>query len=193
MEHEIVRCHWANRSKLEEIYHDTQWGVPVHDDLVLFKMLILEGMQAGLSWLTILKKMDTLCQAFDHFDPHIMIDYDDKKVEALLKNDGIIRNRLKVNAAIHNAKVYFEIVRKYGSLDSFLWSYVDHTPIINHWTEMQQVPASTPLSDQISKDLKKLGFKFVGTTIVYAFMQSTGMVNDHLVSCSCYSAPIKTI
>lgn len=183
MSSDMKRCDWANHNPLEQKYHDEVWGIPVHDDLKLFKMLILEGKQAGLSWLTILKKMDTLCEAFDDFNPHIVKDYDDKKIEELLQNDGIIKNRLKVNAVIHNAKIYFEIIDKYHSLDEFLWRYVDYKPIVNHWTDMKQVPASTPISDQISKDLKKLGFKFVGTTIIYAFMQAVGMVNDHLVTC----------
>lgn len=182
----IIRCDWANRSPLEQHYHDHEWGVPVYDDRKLFKQLILEGKQAGLSWATILSKMDTLCEAFDNFDPEVIIHYDDKKVEELLSNDGIIKNRLKVNAVIHNAHIYFKIVKQYGSLSEFIWRYVDHKPIINHWTTIKEVPASTPLSDQISKDLKKIGFKFVGTTTIYAFMQSIGMVNDHLVSCVCY-------
>lgn len=183
---EVIRCEWATKSKLEQDYHDKEWGVPVHDDKLLFKKLILEGKQAGLSWALILKKMETLCQAFDDFDPEILIHYDEEKVESLLKDDGIIKNRLKVNAVIHNAKTYFKIREEFGSLDHYLWSFVDHKPIMGAWTRRDQVPSSTPLSDTISKDLKKRGFKFVGTTTIYAFMQSIGMVNDHVTSCAFY-------
>lgn len=184
MKPNIIRCDWATQGELEQKYHDTQWGKPVHDDRELFKMLILEGKQAGLSWSTILKKMDTLCHAFDDFDPAKMAGYSKEKIEALLLDPGIIRNRLKVNAAVRNATVYFDLCEKYGSLDEFLWQYVDDEPIENQWTESSQIPATTPLSDKISKDLKNLGFKFVGSTTVYAFMQAVGMVNDHLLSCS---------
>lgn len=183
---EIKRCDWAVKSRLEQEYHDREWGVPVHDDKKLFKMLILEGKQAGLSWSTILKKMDTLCAAFDEFDPSILVTYDQQKVDCLLGNDGIIKNRQKVNAAISNAKAYFKLCEEFGSLDNYLWSFVGHQPIRNRWTRVEEVPASTPVSDAISKDLKKRGFKFVGTTIIYAFMQAVGMVNDHLVSCAFY-------
>lgn len=179
----VRRCDWANKSEIEKNYHDTTWGKPVHDDHELFKMLILEGKQAGLSWATILAKMDTLCKAFDDFVPEKLILYNDEKVEQLLKNDGIIKNRLKVNAVIHNAKMYFLLCDKYGSLDQFLWSYVDQSPIVNHWETISDVPASTALSDEISKQLKKEGFKFVGSTTIYALMQSVGMINDHLQSC----------
>jgi DNA-3-methyladenine glycosylase I len=180
---DVIRCDWANKSELEKHYHDTQWGKPVHNDKELFKMLILEGKQAGLSWATILTKMNTLCQAFDHFDPDKLITYDENRIEELLRNDGIIKNRLKVNAVIHNASMYFRLCEKYGSLDAFLWSYVDYQPIINHWETRSDVPANTSLSDEISMQLKKEGFKFVGTTTIYALMQSIGMVNDHLTSC----------
>jgi DNA-3-methyladenine glycosylase I len=183
---EITRCSWAAKSKLEQDYHDREWGIPVHDDRKLFKMLILEGKQAGLSWATILAKMETLSKAFDDFDPAILVTYDEAKVEELMCNDGIIKNRQKVNAVIHNAKVYFKLCEEFQSLDHYLWSFVNHKPIINAWTSIDQVPASTPLSDEISKDLKKRGFKFVGTTTVYALLQSVGIVNDHLVSCAFY-------
>lgn len=180
----IKRCSWADKSKLEQEYHDNKWGRPVHDDHELFKMLILEGQQAGLSWSTILKKMDALCDAYDDFRPEKLALYDEAKMKRLLSNSGIIRNRLKVNAAVNNAKMYFKLCDNYGSLDHFLWSYVDGRPILNHWETMQEVPANTPLSDEISIQLKKEGFKFVGSTIVYSLMQSVGMVNDHLASCS---------
>lgn len=149
-------------------------------------MLILEGAQAGLSWITVLKKRENYRKAFDNFDPHIMARYDDKKIAELLSNPGIIRNRLKIHGAITNAKLFLEIVDKHGSFDSFIWRYVDYTPIVNNVTTMEGIPATTPLSDKLSKDLKKLGFKFVGSTIIYAYMQATGMVNDHLTCCFVY-------
>lgn len=180
---ENLRCEWANKSELDKIYHDTKWGKEVHDDKELFKMLILEGKQAGLSWSTILSKMETLCEAFDDFDPEKVSKYDEDKVKELLTNPGIIRNKLKVNAAIHNAKMYFKLCEKYKSLDNFLWTYVDYKPIINNWENIEEVPSNTKLSDEISKQLKKEGFKFVGSTTIYALMQSMGMVNDHLVTC----------
>lgn len=185
----LIRCDWANRSALETSYHDRVWGVPLHDDLELFKMLMLESQQAGLSWSTILAKMDTLCEAYDNFDPHVLVKYGEDKVEELLHHDGVIKNKLKIKAVIHNSHQYFMIVEQYGSLNEFFWSYVNHQPIINQWKSIAEVPGTTTLSDQISKDLKKLGFKFVGSTTVYAFMQSVGMVNDHLVSCAFYNGP----
>lgn len=147
-------------------------------------MLVLEGKQAGLSWSTILAKRDTLCEAFDDFNPEIMVTYDANKVAELLQNNGVIKNKLKIKAAVNNAQAYFKICEEFGSLDNYLWSFVDQKPIVNSWTSTDQVPASTELSDKISKDLKKHGFKFVGSTTIYAFMQSVGMVNDHLVSCA---------
>lgn len=183
MEKQIIRCNWATKSKIEQDYHDNEWGIPVHNDKKLFKMLILEGKQAGLSWRVILSKMDTLCEAFDNFDPEIIRSYDENKIEELLKTDGIIKNKNKVNAVINNAKMYYKLCEKHGSLDNFLWSYVDFKPIINNWKNATEVPTTTLISDTVSKDLKKLGFKFVGSTTIYAFMQGIGMVNDHLVSC----------
>lgn len=185
----IKRCDWAVKSELEQEYHDKVWGIPVHDDRKLFKMLILEGKQAGLSWSTILKKMDTLCEAFDDFDPAILITYDNTKIESLLQNNGIIKNRLKVNAVVNNAKAYFKLCEEFGSLDNYLWKFVNNKPIMNAWTKTEDIPANISLSDTISKDLKKRGFKFVGTTIIYSFMQAIGMVNDHLVSCAFYRQP----
>ena len=180
----IIRCGWAAREGLEQEYHDKVWGVPVHDDRTLFRMLMLEGQQAGLSWSTILRKMDALNEAYDGFDPALLARYGEDKLAELLANPGIIRNRLKIRAAIENAKAYFTLCQRHGSLDQFLWGYVDGAPVVNRWERLDQVPASTPLSDRISADLKKLGFKFVGTTIVYAFLQAVGVVNDHLVSCA---------
>jgi DNA-3-methyladenine glycosylase I len=181
---ESVRCGWAEREGLEQAYHDRVWGVPVHDDKMLFRMLMLEGQQAGLSWSTILRKIDALDEAYDGFDPAVLVRYGEDKAAELLQNPGIIRNRLKVRAAAENARAYFRLCEVHGSLDAFLWGYVDGTPVVNHWERLSQVPASTLLSDRISRDLKAFGFKFVGTTIVYAFLQAVGVVNDHLVSCA---------
>ena len=177
------RCDWAEQNELEKQYHDTEWGVPVYDDRKLFEMLILEGMQAGLSWSTILSKRESLRSAYDNFDPAILINYDENKIEELMQNKGVIRNRLKIKSVIGNAHAYYKVQEQYGSLQDFLWKYVDYKPIQNQWSDISMVPASTALSDTISRDLKKLGFKFVGTTIVYAFMQAVGMVNDHLTCC----------
>ena len=183
---EKTRCAWAGELPVYVAYHDHEWGRPEREDNKLFEMLILEGMQAGLSWITILKKREAFRAAFDGFDPVKVAQYDEAKVEALLENEGIIRNRLKINAAVTNAKAFLVVQKKHGSFQQFIWAYVNHTPIQNHWARMGDVPASTPLSDQISKDLKKLGFKFVGSTIVYAFMQAIGMVNDHTADCFLY-------
>jgi DNA-3-methyladenine glycosylase I len=184
---EIKRCKWAEKTEIEKEYHDNKWGIPLHDERELFKMLILEGMQAGLSWVTILRKMEAFCEAFDNFDPAIIIKYDDAKIEELMQNSNIIRNKRKINAAITNSKAYFKLCEEFESLDNYLWSYVNHKPIINSWTKHSDVPANTELFDKISKDLKKRGFSFVGSTIIYAFMQSIGIVNDHLTTCHCYS------
>lgn len=183
---EKIRCSWAGELPIYIDYHDNEWGRPVHDDNKLFEMLILEGMQAGLSWITVLKKRKAFREAFDGFDPDKVALYDEKKIQELLANEGIIRNRLKVNAAVTNANVFLEVQKKYGSFDKFIWEYVKCTPIRNHWEKMAEVPAKTTLSDQISKDLKKMGFKFVGSTIIYAFMQAIGMVNDHVTNCFVY-------
>mgnify|MGYP000918551933 CR=1 FL=1 len=183
MEKKIKRCAWANNNKLEQEYHDEKWGIPVFEDKELFKMLCLEGMQAGLSWVTVLNKMQGLCEAYDDFDPEIAINYDEKKEEELLQNEGIIRNRLKVKSVAINAKAYFKVCEEFDSFSNYLWGFVNHKPIINSWKSIEEVPAKTELSDKISKDLKKRGFKFVGSTIVYAFMQAVGMVNDHLLDC----------
>lgn len=183
---EKVRCGWAGNTQIYIDYHDNEWGRPVHNDDKLFEMLILETMQAGLSWITVLKKREAYREAFDGFDPQKMALYDDKKIEELMANAGIIRNRLKINSAINNAKVFLEMKEKYGSFDKMIWDYVDGTPIVGHWETMEEIPATTPLSDQISKDLKKMGFKFVGSTIIYAYMQAVGMVNDHITGCFVY-------
>ena len=187
----MERCGWVNQDPLYIDYHDHEWGVPVYDDRLLFEYLNLEGAQAGLSWYTILKKRENYRKAFDNFEPAKIIHYDDEKIKELLSNEGIVRNRLKVNAVITNAKAYFEVVKEFGSFSNYIWSFVDGKPIQNYFREMKDVPASTEISERLSKDLKKRGFKFVGTTICYAFMQATGMVNDHIVSCHYYDKNTK--
>lgn len=183
---EKIRCSWAGNIPVYIDYHDNEWGRPVHDDNRLFEMLVLEGMQAGLNWITVLKKREAFREAFDGFDPGKVSIYDEAKIQKLLSNKGIIRNRLKVNAVVTNAKAFLEVQEKHGSFNKFIWTYVDHTPIRNCWNKMEEIPATTLLSDQINNDLKKMGFKFVGSTIIYAFMQATGMVNDHLTNCFVY-------
>src|SRR5262245_43409288 len=179
---EMERCPWA-KTDLYVQYHDTEWGVPVHDDRLLFEFLILEGAQAGLSWETILKKRDNYRAAFDNFEPAVVAKYDQRKRKRLLADPGIIRNRLKIDAAVQNAKSFLAVQQEFGTFDKYLWGFVGHEPKQNAWKSSKQVPARTPESDALSKDLKRRGFKFVGSTICYAFMQAVGMVNDHLVTC----------
>jgi DNA-3-methyladenine glycosylase I len=181
-----TRCSWVNQDPLYINYHDHEWGVPVYDDRLLFEYINLEGAQAGLSWYTILKKRDNYRQAFDHFEPEKIINYDESKMAELLQNEGIVRNKLKINAVITNAKAFFKIVDEFGSFQAYIWSFVDGKPIQNHFKVSSEVPATTEISDRLSKDLKKRGFKFVGSTICYAFMQAVGMVNDHIATCLCY-------
>jgi DNA-3-methyladenine glycosylase I len=180
------RCEWAGDDPLYVEYHDKQWGVPLHDDQALFEMLILEGAQAGLSWRTILVKRENYQAAFDQFDPAIVATYDERKIQDLLNNPGIVRNKLKVRSAVTNARAYLDVQDEFGSFDKYIWGFVDHQPIVNQWRAMQQIPAKTPKAEAMSKDLKKRGFKFVGPTICYALMQSIGMVNDHTVDCFRY-------
>jgi DNA-3-methyladenine glycosylase I len=184
----VERCGWATSDPLYIAYHDDEWGVPEHDDRRLFEMLILEGAQAGLSWITILKRRDGYRQAFDNFDPARVAAYDDVKVEQLLQDTGIIRNRAKIRSTITNARHYLEIQAEHGSFDRYLWAFVDGKPVLADWTTLARVPAKTELSDRISKDLKKRRFSFVGSTIVYAYLQATGVVNDH--SQTCFRAPV---
>ncbi len=179
----IIRCEWAGDLPIYIDYHDNEWGIPEHDDNKLFEMLILECMQAGLSWITVLKKREAYRIAFDNFNPNKIANYSDAKIEELMANTGIIRNRLKINAAINNAKVFLQIQSEYGSFDKMIWAYVGNEPVIGHMKTINEVPATTPLSDKICKDLKKLGMKFLGSTTVYAFMQATGIVNDHITDC----------
>jgi len=180
------RCDWAGDDSLYIAYHDQEWGQPVHDDRELFELLILEGAQAGLSWITILRKRDGYRKAFENFDPTIVARYDQAKMDALVQDSSIIRNRLKIKSAVQNAKAFLKVQEEFDSFDSYIWGFVNHQPIQNAWKKMSQIPAFTPLSEKISKDLKKRGFNFVGPTIVYAYMQSIGMVNDHTTDCFRY-------
>jgi DNA-3-methyladenine glycosylase I len=182
----LIRCEWANYDSLMTKYHDQEWGVPIHDDIALFESLILQTMQAGLNWRTVLDKRDNFRVAFDHFDYKKVAKYDEQKIESLLLNTGIIRNRLKVLSVINNAKAFMKIQSQFGSFDTFIWSHVDHQTIHNAWNSMKEIPACTDLSDQITADLKRRGFKFVGSTIIYAYLQAIGIVNDHVITCFRY-------
>ncbi len=186
-----TRCTWCGTDPLYCQYHDTEWGVPLHDDRALFEFLILEGVQAGLSWITILRKRENYRTAFDNFDPTRIARYDAGKMETLLQNPGIVRNRLKVQAAITNAQRFLEVQSEFGSFDAFIWQFVDGKPKQNAWRNIADIPATTPESDAMSKELKRRGFKFVGSTICYAHMQATGMVNDHTTDCFRYKELFK--
>lgn len=181
-----TRCEWAGGDPLYIEYHDKEWGVPLHDENKLFEFIVLEGAQAGLSWITILRKRDSYQEAFDFFDPEKVAAYDETKIDQLLKNPGIIRNKLKIRSAVSNAQAFLKVQEEFGSFDSYMWGFIDQKPIINQWKSMSQLPAQTPLSHKISKDLKQRGFKFVGPTICYAHMQAVGMVNDHTTDCFRY-------
>ena len=178
-----VRCNWSLGDDLYLDYHDREWGAPLHDDRKLFEFLVLEGAQAGLSWITVLKKRPAYHEAFDDFDFNRVAEYDERKVNGLLANPGIIRNELKIRSAIRNARAFIRVREEFGSFDNYIWSFVDGKPIQNAWKHGSQIPAETPLSNKISKDLKRRGFNFVGPTIIYAHMQATGMVNDHTTDC----------
>ena len=178
-----TRCEWCGDDPLYVAYHDEEWGVPVHDDRRLFEMLILEGAQAGLSWLTILKKRENYRRAFDHFDAKKIAKYEARKTAQLLKDEGLVRNRLKIAAAVQNAKAFLSVQKEFGSFDKYLWQFVGGKPKVNHWRNLKDFPVKTAESDALSKDLQRRGFKFVGSTICYAFMQAVGMVNDHTVVC----------
>jgi len=181
-----LRCEWCGEDQLYQHYHDTEWGVPSHNDQHLFEMLILEGAQAGLSWITVLKKRARYQQVFDYFDAHKIAHYDEHKIDLLLQDPGIIRNRLKVNSTITNARLFLEIQSQYGSFAEYIWQFVDGEAKINHWKMMSEIPVTTKESDQMSRALKKKGFKFIGSTICYAYMQAVGMVNDHTIDCFRY-------
>ncbi|WP_293298725.1 DNA-3-methyladenine glycosylase I [Allomuricauda sp.] len=180
------RCGWCLGDPLYEAYHDTEWGVPVKDDSTLFEFLILETFQAGLSWITVLRKRENFREAFDNFDYNKIAQYNQTKIDSLLQNPGIIRNKFKVNATVSNARAFMATQKEFGSFSKYIWDFVNGNPIKNEWENYRDAPATTELSDIISKDLKKRGFKFVGSTVIYAHMQATGMVNDHEVNCFRY-------
>lgn len=183
----MKRCAWCeNTFEAYEEYHDTEWGVPVHDDRIHFEFLILEGAQAGLSWSTVLKKRAGYREAFANFDPQVVAQFSEEKQERLLENPNIIRNRLKVKSAVENAKAFLKVQEEFGSFDPYIWSFVNQQPIVNEWKNLEEVPARTDVSDAMSKDLKKRGFNFVGSTIMYAYMQACGLVNDHTTDCFRY-------
>ena len=181
---EIIRCDWCEKDDLYKKYHDEEWGKPVDDDETIFEFLVLESFQAGLSWYTILKKRENFAEAFDQFDYKKIANYSEDKVEELMNNAGIIRNRLKILATINNARRFQELQKEFGTFSKYIWNFVDGEPIVNHPETLSEVPATTEISDALAKDLKKRGFKFLGSTVMYAHMQATGLINDHLVDCS---------
>ena len=183
---ERKRCPWCEGNEVYMKYHDQEWGVPVHDDRTHFEFLVLEGAQAGLSWLTILRKRENFRRAYDQFDPRIVAGYDKRKIDELLRNEGIIRNRRKIEASIENARKFLELKEEFGSYDRYIWRFVDGRPLINRWKELSEIPSKTLLSDRVSKDLIQRGFRFVGSTIIYSYLQAVGLINDHLVSCFRY-------
>ena len=182
----MERCNWVTTDELYIKYHDEEWGKPVYDDETIFEFLVLESFQAGLSWITILRKRENFRNAFDHFDYRKIATYTDEKIEELMNNAGIVRNRLKILATINNAQRFMEVQQEFGSFSKYIWGFVNHTPIVNTFKTIKEVPATTEISDALARDLKKRGFKFLGSTVVYAHMQATGMVNDHITSCFCY-------
>lgn len=187
----LNRCPWCGTDELYVRYHDEEWGVPVHDDKKHFEFLVLESAQAGLSWLTVLRKRENYREAYDGFDVEKVARYDEIKINELLQNSGIIRNRRKIEASINNARQFIKVQQEFGSFDKYIWSFVDYKPVVNCWENIQQLPARSELSDRVSKDLQSRGFKFLGSTIIYAHLQATGLINDHLVSCFRYNE-IKT-
>jgi DNA-3-methyladenine glycosylase I len=191
---EPTRCDWNSiDDPLYRTYHDTEWGVPVHDDRRIFEYLILEGFQAGLSWYTVLKKRSNFRKAFDDFNPETIAGYDSEKISQILSDPSIIRNRLKVESAVNNAKAFLKVQKEFGSFDRYIWGFVDYRPILNRWRSTKEVPSTSPISDKLSRDLVSRGFRFVGSTICYAHMQATGMVNDHLISCFRYREIIDSL
>lgn len=182
----MKRCSWCGNDELYIKYHDEEWGVPVYDDRKQFEFLVLESAQAGLSWITILRKRENYRKAYDDFDPALVANYGEEKVQELMKNEGIIRNERKIRASINNAKRFLEIQKEFGSFCNYIWGFVDHKPIINNWKSVSEHPAKTELSERVSKDMKKRGFQFLGPVIIYSHMQATGLVNDHVVDCFRY-------
>jgi len=183
---DLTRCAWLNKEEIYIKYHDEEWGEPVKDDEKQFEFLILETFQAGLSWITILKKRENFREAFDHFDYKKIANYNEKKVEELLQNAGIIRNKLKIKATVTNAQCFMEVQKEFGSFSNYIWGFVNHTPKVNHWKTIKEAPATDETSDALSKDMKKRGFKFVGSTVMYAHLQATGLINDHTTDCFKY-------
>lgn len=179
----MERCSWCGNDPLYMKYHDEEWGLPLHDDRKHFEFLVLESAQAGLSWITILRKRENYKKAYDNFNPELVAQYSEQKIEELLKNEGIIRNRRKIEASINNAKMFLKIQNEFGSFDNYIWAFVDYKPVINKWENISNLPANTELSDKVSKDLKKRGFKFLGSTIVYSHLQAIGIINDHVLNC----------
>jgi len=188
----VMRCEWPEGSELMIDYHDTEWGTPLHDDGKLFEFLVLDCFQAGLSWEIVLKKRESFRSAFDDFSPERISKYSQRKIQSLLKDPGIIRNRLKVESTVSNAMMFLEIQQEFGSFDSYIWRFTEGKTIVNSWNRLSEIPANTPVSDTMSRELKKRGFKFVGSTICYAFMQAAGMVNDHVVDCFRYKELTET-
>lgn len=182
-----IRCDWGKSNDLMTNYHDTEWGVPLHDDQKLFEFFVLEGFQAGLSWQIVLNKRENFRKVFDNFNPDIVARYNESKIAELIQDKSIIRNKMKIVACVNNAQRFLEIQKEFGSFDKYIWGFVDYKPIDNAFTSMKEMPSKTPLSDKISIDLKKRGFKFVGSTVIYAHMQATGMVNDHIIGCFRYN------
>jgi DNA-3-methyladenine glycosylase I len=182
----MERCPWCGTDPIYVKYHDEEWGTPVHDDLKHFEFLVLESAQAGLSWITVLKKRSNYRSAYDNFDPIKVAAYSEEKVNELLKNAGIIRNRRKIESSINNAKMFLNIQKEFGSFDNYIWEFVNYKPLVNKWKNISEVPATSNLSDEISKDLKKKGFKFLGSTIIYSYLQATGLINDHIITCFRY-------
>lgn len=181
------RCDWATSNELMMKYHDTEWGVPLHDDPKLFEFLVLESFQAGLSWQIVLNKREAFRKAFDEFDPEKIARYNEQKLNALVQDKSIVRNKQKIVSCVNNAQRFLEVQKEFGSFDKYIWAFVDYKPVVNTFASLKELPAKTPLSDKISADLKRRGFKFIGSTVVYAHMQATGMVNDHIVSCFRYN------
>ncbi|KZL90333.1 DNA-3-methyladenine glycosylase I [Clostridium magnum] len=189
----MERCPWCGTDPIYVKYHDEEWGTPIHNDLKHFEFLVLESAQAGLSWITVLKKRSNYKSAYDDFDPIKVAAYSEEKISELLRNAGIIRNRRKIEASINNAKMFLNIQREFGSFDNYIWKFVNYKPLVNKWKDISEVPATSNLSDEISKDLKKRGFKFVGSTIIYSYLQATGLINDHIVTCFRYDDLSTTI
>jgi DNA-3-methyladenine glycosylase I len=186
---DLDRCPWCGNDELYVKYHDEEWGVPVHDDRKHFEFLVLESAQAGLSWITILRKRENYRKAYDGFDPVKVAQYDEKKIEELMQNPGIVRNRRKLEASVNNARCFLKIQEEFGTFDKYIWRFVNNKPVKNHWTDISQLPARSELSDRISRDLQARGFKFLGSVIIYSHLQATGLINDHLVSCFRYENP----